>query len=467
MSKYSSMLAMVMLGCAGMAVAAEQGQSEVVALQEEVAPQAVRTAAEQALAQILAQQAEDLYPVADAVLNAGGTETDFYRVMKQAGNQGNPVAQLWLARKLLVSHQVEDETLATHAAAVQARALLKTAAEKGYVPAIVEMSRFAGSGIGAPVNEKEGMSYLMDACKQGSPRARAAYLLLSGRLDDGDLKNPAVASEINRKNFYLEEILANLLRQTDQLKPWLEKATAHGSMVAPLYLSQLLEETDAAKSLELLNLAAERHNPVALATLGSLKMNPPQGVNVQADEAGGLRMMQIAVMLDYLPAVAPLSMYYINHADKYSAERVFDLYNVATILHDPRSSVAYAYCLAYGRGCDAAPEQGVNMLEQLADAGSPYAYVALADLYYNGVGVKADMHKAISLLGEASASGVPNAYVIMAAITHMGNSVAKPDPNRAQLYLRMATEQDASQPLRPLFDKVVAAKAWSFLPKVK
>ncbi len=424
-----------------------------------VAPQQEEEAFNEALRRVLESQSEDLYPVALAVLNSGGGEGDFFNLMKRAAEAGNPVAQKWRAQMLMQAAPQTQAEWKTSTQTVQARALMKAAADAGYVPAQVEMARYAGSGVGAPANESEGLRCLMQACKNGSARARAAYLLLSGRLDAGKFDAPEIASELNKNNFYLEEVIASLYGNSPEALEWLEKASAHGSPTAAFLLGQLKVQTDEAAAQELLKLAAERHLPGALATLGGMMLSTGQ-------EPEGIRRLQLAFMLGYTPAAATLAAQYINHPETYSAERVYALYDIAAGLRDSRAAVARAYCLATGRGCEPAAEQGAEQLKRLADEGNPYAHVALADLYFNGIGVPADMMKAINALGEADAVGVPNAYVLMAVLTHLGNAAAAPNARRAELYLRMSEER-GTVGARQLFDALVKEKSWHFLPPVR
>ncbi len=421
--------------------------------------QGVNEALESAFAGILESQSEDLYPLALAVLDSGGMEADFFNLMNQAAEAGNPVAQKWSAQMLMQSVPLTQAELGTASNAVKARALMKSAADAGYVPAQVEMARYVGSGVGAPADESEGLRYLMMACKTGSARARAAYLLLTGRLDAGKFDAPEILSELNKNNFYLEEVIASLCGDSPEALEWLEKASAHGSPTAAFLSGQMKVQTDEAASLKLLKLAADRHLPEALASQGMMSLS-----NGQDEE--GIRHLQLAFMLGYAPAAATLAAQYNNRPETYGAERVYALYKLGAQLHDPRAQVACAYCLATGRGCIPAAEQGAEQLMRLADAGNPYAHVALADLYFNGIGVPVDMMKAINALGEADAAGVPNAYVLMAVLTHLGNAAAAPDARRAELYLRMAVERGAVG-AQQVFDSLVKEKSWHFLPPVR
>lgn len=422
------------------------------------AAQSVGEAFSAALNELLVAQTDDLYPLALAVLQTGGAEADFFRLMNQAAESGNPAAQKWCAQNILQAVAAKRADAAASPEAVTARALMKAAADAGYVPAQVEMARYVGIGVGAPADASEGLRYLMQACKEGNAGARAAYLLLTGRLDAGKFDSPEIASELSKNNFYLEEVIASLCGDSPEALEWLEKASAHGSARAPFLLGQLKAQTDAAGSRTLLKLAAERHLPEALATQGSVMLSSGQ-------EQEGIRCLQLAFMLGYTPAAATLAAQYINRPESYSAERVYALYHLAAELGDSRAAVARAYCQATGRGCETAASQGAEQLERLADEGNPYAHVALADLYFNGIGVPADMGKAINALGEADAAGVPNAYVLMAVLTRLGNAAAAPDARRAELYLKMSEERGAAG-ARALFDALVKEKSWHFLPPV-
>lgn len=424
-----------------------------------VAPQGMEDAFNKALSQVFATQSEDLYPVALAVLNSGGGEGDFFNLMNRAAKAGNPVAQKWGAQNELQSVLLSQPELSAASEAIKARALMKSAADAGYVPAQVEMARYAGSGVGAAASEAEGLRYLMQACRSGSSRARAAYLLLSGRLNTAQFDAPEIASELGKKNYHLEEVIASLYGDSPEALEWLEKASAHGSPTAAFLLGQRKLQTDEAAALALLKLSAERYLPEAMATYGVIQLS-------RHEEEEGLQKLQLAFMLGYTPAATTLAAQYISRPETYSPERVFELYRLGDSLKDARSSVAYAYCLVTGRGCTATPEKGVEMLRQLSDAGSPYAYVALADLYFNGCGVEPNMMKAVNYLGEADAAGVPNAYVLMAVLTQLGNAAAPSDSRRAELYLKMAAER-GERGVKQLFDDMVQKKEWHFLPPVR
>lgn len=425
-----------------------------------------------ALDAIKHSQSEYLGPVVTAVLEAtGGDERAYVQLMKKAADAGHPVALTWLARQSLQQLHAQGANLETAPEAVRLRVAMEQAATKGYTPAIVEMAHFCGSGIGAPMNEEEGMKYLMQACKANSARARAAYLLLSGRLEKGGAADAAVAAELKRHNFYVEEFLSAFTARTDEAKSqeWLTQAASHGSPGAACALGMYyLRQGKDALGYELLKQAADRDHPEALAqlaalTLPSAELSPGLQSFIKPDADAAIRLFQRSVLLGYTPALIPLAGEYHKQPGKYSPERVYELYRQAADAGDARGGVAYAYCLVVGRGCTPDAGRGVRILNQLVDAGVPFANMALADLYFNGSGVPADMTKALSCLSAAASVGVPQSYTLMAVISQLGNASKPSAPARARLYLRMAAERGELDP-QQAFDTMVKAGSWKFMP---
>ena len=417
-------------------------------------------------------QSDKLGPVVTAVLDAtGGDEQAYLRLMREASDAGHPVALTWSAMQMLRQLYGQQANLVTDPAAQRVRATMEQAASLGYLPAVVEMAHLSGSGVGAEADEKEGMKYLMQACTSGSARARAAYLLLSGRLEKEGASGAAVASELRKNNFYVEEFLSALTAQTDETRSqeWLTMAASHGSPGAACTLAlYYLQQGKETLGYDFLKLAVEREHPEALAQLASMslpgtELPPALRELIKPDTDAAIRLFQRAMLLGYTPAIIPLAGELHKQPEKYSAERVFELYRMAADAGDPRGGVAFGYCLAVGRGCQPDAARGVKILTQLVDAGVPFANMALADLYFNGTGVEADMSRALSALTAAAASGVPQSYTLMAVIAHLGNASRAADPARAQVYLRMAEERGERDP-RAAFDTMVQAGTWRFIP---
>lgn len=417
-------------------------------------------------------QSEDMTPVITAVLDAtGGDEQAYLRLMKEASDAGHPVALVWSARQLSRQIQMQKLDIESSQEAQNMRAAVEQAASMGYVPAMVELAHICGNGIGAAADEKAAMKNLMEACKKGSARARAGYLLLSGRLEKDALSSAAVNAELKKNNFYVEEFLAALLGSQDEEKSreWLTRAAEHGSpgaacTLAFYYFNLKQDEL----GYEFLLKAVERNHPEALAQLASWYLPEavvPDGIKdkIQSDTGKAIRYFQTSALLGYTPALIPLAGEYHKQKENYTDSRVFELYRLSADAGDPRGGVAYGYCLACGRGCTANPERGVQILTQLVNAGVPFANMALADLYFNGTGVPADMSKAISSLSAAASAGVPQSYTLMAVIAQLGNSSKPSEPNRARMYLRMARERGEHNS-QEAFDTMVQSGSWKFIP---
>lgn len=419
--------------------------------------------AKEALAQIAKDNSEDLYPAVAAVLEAGGRVEDFEPFMRAAAKEGAPAAQLWVAQTELEKLVAKGGDAVAADEAVRACKALEAAAKAGYVPALLVQSHMAGAGIGRRPSEKEGLRLLTEACKGGSVRARAAYLLVSGRLNAGDWTLPEVASELEKNNYFLEEIIASLYGAEDEARTWYEKAAEHGSARAAYVLSQTYEDSiPEDKAAAYLKLAAERHLPEALAAVGMLEING-DGVLFPVNREQGMRKLQAALLLGYQPAAVTLASLYMAEPDTYSAESILALYKNAAEQGDARAMVAYAYCIATGRGCEADAAKGREKLKTLAFNGMPYASMALADLYFNGVGEAPDVRAAVNALGEAASAGVPQCYTLMAALTALGTETTKGDERRAESFLRMAEENHEPSP-RELYQTLLADKGWHFLP---
>lgn len=420
----------------------------------------------EALAQIARDNSEDLYPAAAAVLDAGGTEADFETLMRAEAKAGAPAALLWLAHAELEKLVTKGSDAVASDEAVAATKALAAAVKAGYIPALLEQSHLAGAGIGRRPSEKEGLRLLAEACKAGSVRARAAYLLVSGRLDAGDWTVPEVASELEKKNFYLEELIAGLYGAEPQAREWYEKAAEHGSARAAYVLSQTFEEDiPEDRAAEYLKLAADRHLPEALAAVGMLEVSG-DGKLFPVNREQGIRRLREALMLGYLPVAVTLASQYMTEPETYGPDVVLTLYRNAAEHGDARAMVAHAYCLATGRGCEPDAAKGREMLRTLALNGMPYAFMALADLDFNGVGQGADVRAAVNALGEAASAGVPQCYTLMAALTAIGTETTKGDERRAESYLRMAEENKEQAP-RELYRTLLEEKEWHFLPPLK
>ncbi len=420
---------------------------------------------------------QDFYEAAKLVLTETGDPMAFYPLMEEASKAGSAAATVWLLPLDMNRLSVDGVPPQTAPRAVELLARVKSAADKGYRPALVMASRLLSAGIGCPPDRAAATRYLIEGSKQGCQQARAGYLVLSGRLEKGGDKEPAVAAELQRNNVYLEEILAQSLGDTVEGVYWLRRATEHGSAMAPYLLTQSRVAALAEReSLAMLKLAAERHHVDAMDFLGNIKLRAREltagtGLAVEEDIAGGLQLLQLAATLGQPESAQTLATAIaqgvpgaaVGEPGKVPVAQVCALYRMAAGQGDPQGLAGYGYCLMAGLGCEADAARGEQMLNLAAERGAQWASLALASVYYNGFGVKADMRRAVNALGESAAMGSPHAYTVMAAITALGNESTPPDPARARIYLDMAkSEGDANA--QDIYDNILATKGWRFLP---
>ncbi len=416
-----------------------------------------------------AAHSQDFIKPAQLVLAETGDPAAFYPLMEEASKSGSAAATVWLVPYELNRLSAAGAELKSNPRAIELRARLQAAAQKGYRPAYVQASNILGLGIGGAEERATATRYLMEGSKRGCQQARAGYLLFSGRLQKG-IDEPAVAAELGRKNYYLEEMIAQAAGDTAEGVKWLRRASEHGSALAPYLLTQsdaaALSEQEAMKCL---NLAAERHHVDAISFLGNLKLRAGElsastGIALEEDVEGGLQLLRLAATLGHAEAAqAYATAMAQGMAGKVSAPLVCALYRVAAEQKDPQGLAGYGYCLMAGVGCTADAVKGEALLREAAEKGALWAHQALASVYFNGFGVKPDLRRAVNALGEDAAMGSVHAYAIMAAITALGNEGTAPDPFRARIYLDMAKDEGDAE-AQAVYEAILAARGWRFLP---
>ncbi len=415
---------------------------------------------------------QDVYDAAALVLAETGEPAAFLPLMEVASKAGSAVATVWLVPRELNRLSVAGASLQDSPRAAELRARVQAAAEKGYRPAFILAANLAAAGVGGKEDEAAATRYLVEGSKKGCPQARAGYLVLSGRLQKEGTKGAAAAAELERRNFYLEELLAQAAGDTAEGVAWLRRAAEHGSAVAPYMLTQSREASLAEQeAMPLLELAASRHHPEAMGFLGNIRLHADElragaGLSLKEDTAGGLHLLQMAAALgDADSAQSLAAVMLLGKAGAASAAQVCALYRMAAEQGDPQGLAGYGYCLMAGRGCTADAVRGEEMLRLAQERGAQWGYQALASAYFNGLGVKPDMRRAVNLLGEDAAMGAPHAYAIMAAITALGNDSAAPDPTRARIYLDMAVAEGVAG-AQEIYDAILSDGKWRFLPQL-
>lgn len=408
---------------------------------------------------------DDFYAAASLVIDASGDERDFCRLMSEAADAGSPAACLWLARYLLPARH-KDATAAQRAAGLASRA-----AGQGYVPAMVEYACLLKEGIGCAQDQKKAMAVLMDACRQGNRRARALYLAFTGRLGEGKEELPEVASELEKGNCFLEEMIAMQQTGPVEAERWFRRADLHGSAVAPYALSQMkFPGVKGQEPLDCLRRAAERHHIQAMSLLGMVLLRPDlvqQGNNrwqVGEDAREGLRLLLIATALGDGSVLGNMLAGGELESDAPIAERVCALFRRNHLCGQDADTPSLGYCMVVGKGCPQDVEGGLELLEEGRRKGAAqWVSQAMASLYFNGDGVKADMRRAIDFLGEDAAAGAVHAYAMMAALTALGNADAPPDMRTARFYLKMAEDAGDGE-AQQVYDSILKAGGWRFMP---
>ncbi len=412
-----------------------------------------------ALQDMVKKNSDDYYEVASLVLKASGDMLSFQRMMQDQAAKENPAAQLWLARYLRMFVSTEPT--------VQKRVeeLLRKAASRKYIPAMVEYAGVLYSA-NSPEAGKKGLTMLMDACRQGDSKARALYLMVSGRMQSGGITSPEVVSELKKNNYFLEEMIASAQQEESSFIVWMEKAAEHGSAFASFALCEFVAPEAAEKYMQQ---AVNRHFPAALGHVGSDIVRREAAKMEQFDAAKaaeGMHMLHLSAMLCTPAAYGTLaSLYAEGYGKSIPRELIYELYRTAHRCGDPNGTAGLGYCMVLGVGCKQDPAAGIRLMESARDKGAQWVNQALASVYFNGDGVPANMNKAIDALMEDYVNGSRHAYALMAAITAIGNASAAPDPRRARMYLDMAISNGDPQ-AGLYYDLFVKEGKWRFLEEL-
>lgn len=398
--------------------------------------------------ELLKQQAEkniyDFCPALSVMLNATRDEFAVDAWMEKAADEGYAAAQQYVADRLL-SNLPADKL--QESGPKKAYALVRKAADAGYDPAKINVYMCMRVGIGVKKDEKGAESYLMEACKSGSPLPRFKWLQLTGRLTDfSDRERPEVKAELDRNNHHVIYFLARLAPDDKTALEWFRKAATAGNPEALYTLSALLSSRNPKQSYELLKTAIELHHAEAMFTLASMLLEQPNNdpimlaTGVRHDDKTGRTIMKTAALNG-----SHTACYWLGKANyegkcgfSQNREKAFKHFRNGSILGHPACSLAQGLMLLRGLGVEKDERQGLYYINSAANAGIPQAIAALAYAQYYGYGVSADAAKAAELLQEAAALNYPEAYVFLAYLTEQGGANMKADPKMAARYLRMA-----------------------------
>lgn len=405
---------------------------------------------------------EDFCKAAQVVLTTTGSEQLFWDWMNKSAAAGNAAAQTWLAmNKLLYVQSGTPE----YADTVK---LLESAASKQYAPALI-----VAAALNAQTDEKKSQNQLMEACKLGSSKGRALYLMKTGRLAAGNLTLPEVASELRKENYHLEEMMASLQTVEAKAAEWLLKAEKHGSATAPFMLSQVVIKGETEHDrLAHMKLAAERGNLTAMHYYGSLLCSADVHpvciqLGIKKDWDLGMRYVKLAAVLGMPDASADLALRYAQgQLGEVPAAHVYRLFEHAYKCGVAEGFAGVGYCKVLGVGCAQDATAGLALMLEARDKGALWVNHALASVYFNGTGgIEPDLRKAVDFLAEDAAAGSASAYAVMAAISALGNKSAKADPRTAEYYLDLARRSSPSEEkAQQIYDAIILTKDWVALP---
>ena len=430
-----------------------------------------------ALQSIEEKDSEDFYPAALSVLEATGDETAFYPMMLNAATKGNAAAQTWIAMfnlPITASDSTEYNALVKQ---------VDKAAAKNYAPALILASQLRGQ-----TDADAAMSLLMKACLTGSSKAKALYLLQSGRIAAGDFTLPEIQSEIKKQNHYLEELLGSvsaMAGKEEEALQWMLKAEAHGSATAPYMLLSVNVPGETQEDyLKHLYLAVERHHLTAMYTYGALLCRADEHpaakqLGIKKDLQQGRKLLQMAAMLGSAESAADLAMFYVQGLfNDVPAERIYRLFEYAHRCGVAEGGAGVGYCKILGAGCEQDVQKGLEMMLSARDAGALWVNQALASIYFNGSGgIAPDMQKAVDYLTADVVNGGTYSYAVMAAITALGNAQKGPNASTAKVYLDLAkepnpmhdveTQNQRAEKMQMVYDAIVSSGSWCFAPELE
>lgn len=419
------------------------------------------------LERMLRENDEDFYNVAVLLTKSTGNWISMDGVLAAAAEKGEPVSQYWTAKRELDKRELKGDISLPGPDFAKALKLLRASASRGYLPACVACANLIGSGIGCEANREEALRFLQEACKKGSARARAVYMMVSGRIEAGKFDTPEMKYELDRGNFYLEELVADYYAaQQDREKcvEWLKRASRNGSASAAFRLAVLYSAEESGDLSEdpapYLKLATERHWPEALCMSGKVAAG-------QGDAVRTVDLLSAAAQLGSGDACRVLAeICGESGGTGITPELITGLMQRSFELGDLNGTAGYAYCRVLSSESPEEAAKWLALLEQSADSMSVSAYKALASLRFNGApGVAPDMRRAVYYLGEARSLGYVQADALIAALAALGCEGTPPDPSRAEAYLKMAVE--ALPISQQWYDQLLQEKGWIFLRYAK
>ena len=389
------------------------------------------------------------------VLNATQDEFAGLQWMQQAAEDGQTAALQYVGDIGLTNVPANERMSPS---TIKSFAQVKLAATRNFAPAQLNVALCMQNGVGTTEDAAGAAKYLADVAKSGNFILRFKSLQFNKKLNswfDGEL--PEVAAELKRGNYFITYQLATLAEDNATRIEWLRRAAKQGSPEASYELSAILSSTAPKQSFALLQEAAKRHQPDAMALLGSCLLEPERlgdigkKAGIPKNVPAGLHLVKLSSMLHSQLGHYALAQYYLEgrYGLPKDNNRAYKHFEASARLGNLPSIIAMHYMMLSPNTPQSNTKRGLATLEEMADANIPQAAMLLSHAYYKGLGVPKDMRTAEEYLLAAAGMGIPEAYVILAYIITEDAPQDKAKQNRAQNYLRMASAdlQDRAQKL--------------------
>lgn len=418
---------------------------------------------------ILNEQVErnsaDYYDAVRRVLEAtDGDETAVQNWMQAAAQEGNAAAKRWMISTRL--SDLPPEAVLSQPVKDAYKELLELA-DKGFVPAMLDISNCMRNGIGVEKDAELAEQKLMEACKSGDLLARFQWLLLTNRLSHFEDKDkPEVASEIERGNHYVIYKLSTMAPDAATQVEWMKNAAGKGSGESYYVLSSLALEGHPKESLTLLKLAVHLHYPEAMFALSAAladsgAANPYARAGVTPNTKESILLLKAAALIGNVRSgLALANAYYdgmLGLPQDY--EKAYFHFNNPQVSRNAICCAARGLLLLQGLGVKQDTEKGYELLDRAAKSGYAPAMIMQAYAHFKGLGVPANAQKASDLLSEAAALGAPVAYVYLAYITATGGPGLEASPSRAKSFINYAA-LDMGDKAQKLYDELIAKGDW-------
>ncbi len=214
---------------------------------------------------------------------------------------------------------------------------------------------------------------------------------------------------------------------------------AFNYFIAHLYYTGTMYEKNMDQCLKYLKASAVGDYASANFMLATLY---ERGDGVEIDFVTSNQCLIKAAEKGYLPAVNHLGELYLmgRYDIEVDPEKAFKLFTKCYVEGYEKGKVNYAYCLTYGLGTTQNLDEGIKLLEELANKGYPEAMYNLGKVYFDGVGGKKDVIKANYYLLRATEEGHLFAPKLLGDCYYDGIGVSI-DHKEAYKYYKLAADR--------------------------